>query len=184
MLKFKVLSTGEIKTGCSFREKEEKIFIKFSSEGKEYGYNKNNIEIINCENINLPFLVYAYTKKCYKCNSPTEILTYITYDDKYMEDVKFPYDFDKLLKNQNLIEHLMDPSIEYYGINVIGDIEKFDNMLMEKYPDKIKNVYSKTKDKLYPMNVCCHCGSGQGWFFIYKDINEMIQKKFEIKLYK
>lgn len=39
MMKFKVLSTGEIKTGYALREKEEKIFIKFSSEGKEYGYN-------------------------------------------------------------------------------------------------------------------------------------------------
>ena len=39
--------------------------------------------------------------------------------------------------------------IEYYGINVIGDIEEFDYMLMEKYPDRIKNCYSKTKNKIY-----------------------------------
>ena len=79
--------------------------------------------------------------------------------------------------------HLEDPSIEYYGINVIGDIEEFDFFLMEKYPDRIKNTYSKTKDKIYPMNICSHCGSGQGWYFIYRDINKLIQEEKRIRVF-
>ncbi|PWL80537.1 MAG: hypothetical protein DBY18_04605 [Clostridia bacterium] len=78
---------------------------------------------------------------------------------------------------------MQDPSIEYYGLNVIGDIEEFDRMLMEKYPEKIKNTYSKTKNTIYPMNVCRHCGSGQGWYFIYRDINSMIQNKDAVAIF-
>lgn len=36
---------------------------------------------------------------------------------------------------------------------------------------------SKTKNKGYPMNICRHCGSGQGWYFIYRDINNAIKNK-------
>lgn len=89
--------------------------------------------------------MYVYTKECYKCHKPTEILTYITYADKPAEDVTFPYNYGRLLKHQDIIAHLQDPSIEYYGLNVIGDIMEFDHMLMEKYPERIKSIYSKTK---------------------------------------
>lgn len=95
----------------------------------------------------------------------------------------FPYDYDRLLKHQDIVAHLQDPSIEYYGLNVIGDIMEYDHMLMEKYPERIKSVYSKTKNKTYPMNVCSHCGSGQGWYFIYRDINNVIKNKEEIQTF-
>lgn len=72
----------------------------------------------------------------------------------------FPCDYNRLLEHQNIIAHLQDPSIEYYGLNVIGDIEEFDHMLTEKYPERMKNTYSKTKNRIYPMNVCSHCGNG------------------------
>lgn len=183
MIKFKNLKTGEIKTAFSLREDGEKTYIKFSSNGTEYGYFKSNIEIITSDINQLPFRVYVYTKDCYKCHKPTEILTYITYADKPAENVMFPCDYDRLFEHQNIVAHLQDPSIEYYGINVIGDIEEFDHLLMEKYPDRIKNTYSKTKNKIYPMNVCSHCGNGQGWYFIYRDINEMIKNRAEIKLF-
>ena len=68
-------------------------------------------------------------------------------------------------------------------MNVIGDIMEYDHMLMEKYPERIKSVYSKTKNKTYPMNVCSHCGSGQGWYFIYRDINNVIKNKEEIQTF-
>lgn len=183
MIKFKNLKTDEIKTAFSLREDGEKTYIKFSADGKEYGYFKSNIEIITSDVNKLPFRVYAYTKGCYKCHKPTEILTYITYADKPTENVIFPYDFDRLLDHQNIIAHLQDPSIEYYGLNVIGDIEEFDYLLMEKYPERIKNTYSKTKNRIYPMNVCSHCRNGQGWYYIYRDINEMVKNNAEIKLF-
>lgn len=183
MIKFKNLKTDEIKTAFSLREDGEKTYIKFSSDGKEYGYFKSNIEIITSDVNKLPFRVYVYTKGCYKCHKPTEILTYITYADKPTENVIFPCDFDRLLEHQNIVAHLQDPSIEYYGLNVIGDIEEFDHLLMEKYPERIKNTYSKTKNRIYPMNVCIHCGNGQGWYFIYRDINEMVKNNAEIKLF-
>lgn len=183
MIKFKNRKTGESKTAFSLREEGEKTYIKFSKDGKEYGYFRNNIEIIPPDSGKLPFRVYVYTKECYKCHKSTEILTYITYADKPSEDVIFPYDYSRLLNYQNIAAHLQDPSIEYYGLNVIGDIKKFDHMLMEKYPERIKNIYSKTKNESYPMNVCRHCGSGQGWYFIYRDINNAIKNKAKIQTF-
>ena len=57
------------------------------------------------------------------------------------------------------------------------------DMLMEKYPDRIQNKYSQTKKRTYPMNVCEHCGNGQGWYYIYKDVNEKIQEMKEIDVF-
>lgn len=183
MLQFKNKKTNEIKAAYSFREDEKQIYIRFSANGKEYRYFKDNIEIINCECTDLPFKVYALTKECYKCHHQTEILTYITFADTPNEDVCYPWDKERLLKHQNIFAHLQDPSIEYYGLNVIGDIEEFDLMLMQKYPDKIQNKYSQTKKRTYPMNICEHCGSGQGWHYIYKDVNEKIKAMKEIDKY-
>ena len=183
MIKFKNVKTGEIKTASSLREEGEKIYIRFSLDGKEYGYNKNNIEVIDSDATELPFRVYTYAKDCYRCHKQTEILTYITYVDIPTDDVLFPCDYDRINKHQNIFAHMQDPSIEYYGINVIGDIEEFDYMLMGKYPDRIKNCYSKTKNKIYPMNACCHCGTGQGWYFVYRDINEIIKNGVKLELY-
>lgn len=140
MLKFKILKSGETKTAFAFREDGEKIYIKFTSEGKEYGYFKNNIELICSDKSALPFCIYSFMKECYKCHKPTEVITYITYTDQPTEDVIFPWDLRRLLKHQDIIAHLHDSSIEYYGLNVIGDIEEFDYMLMEKYPDRIQKI--------------------------------------------
>ena len=175
MIKFKIVKTGEIKTAFSLREEGEKIYIRFSLDGREYGYNKNNIEDIDSDATVLPFRAYTYATDCYRCHKQTEILTYITYADIPTDDVVFPCDFERLMKHQDIFAHLQDPSIEYYGINVIGDVEEFDHMLMEKYPERIKNIYSKTQNRIYPMNVCIHCGAGQGWYFVYRDINETIK---------
>lgn len=183
MIKFIDKKDNEIKIAFFSREDEEKIYVKFTSDGKEYGYFRKNIEIIPFTNYQLPFHVYTYQKECYKCHKRTEIITYITYINKPDKDVTFPWKKRRLLRHQNILAHLEDPSIEYYGINVIGDIEKFDNMLAEKFPDKIKKTYSKTQNRKYPMNICSHCGCGQGWYFIYRDINNLIRENKKIELY-
>lgn len=183
MFKFKNKKTNEVKTAYAFREEGERIYIRFSADGKEYGYFKSNVEIIDGENDALPFKVYSLTKECYRCHQSTKILTYITFADNPAEDVCYPWDKSRLLEHQNIFAHLQDSSIEYYGLNVIGDIEEFDLMLMEKYPDRIQNKYSQTKKRTYPMNVCEHCGNGQGWYYIYKDVNEKIQEMKEIDVF-
>lgn len=33
------------------------------------------------------------------------------------------------------------------------------------------------------MNVCEHCGNGQGWYYIYRDVNEKIKAMNEIDTY-
>lgn len=103
MIKFKNLKTGEIKTAFSLREEGEKTYIKFSADGKEYGYFKSNIEIITPDSDKLPFCVYVYMKECYKCHKPTEILTYITYADKPTENVIFPCNFDRHIRRESKI---------------------------------------------------------------------------------
>ena len=37
---------------------------------------------------------------------------------------------ERLLKNQDIFAHLQDPSIEYYDLNVIGDNENYDKLLI------------------------------------------------------
>jgi len=44
-------------------------------------------------------------------------------------------------------------------------------------------MYSQTPKSIDPMNVWSHCGSGQGWYFIYRDIKKTIEifNKSEIR---
>ncbi len=181
MIMFRNCKSNEVKTAFSFREEGEKIYIKFTENGKEYGYFKSNVKMLDSGGDKLPFRVYTYTKDCYKCGKPTQILTYITYSDKPEESLTYPWDKGRLLQNQNIFAHLADSGIEYYGLNVIGNTEAYDTLLMKKYPEKIRKIYSKTQNKIYPMNVCSHCGCGQGWYFVYRDINRMIKNNEKIE---
>lgn len=45
MHQFRILKTGEIKTAFSLREEGEKTYVKFSKDGKEYGYFTHSSEI-------------------------------------------------------------------------------------------------------------------------------------------
>lgn len=174
MFQFVIVVSGELKTAFSYREDKEKIYVTFSEGGKEYGYLKGNIKLIKDLENDLPFLLYSYERECYNCHKMTKIITYITYNDGTNEDVTFPWDKNRLIENQDIFAHLQDPSIEYYGLNVIGDVETFDRMLMDRYPDKIKKKYSSTLKKAYPMNVCVNCGAGQGNNFVFRYVNERV----------
>lgn len=46
---------------------------------------------------------------------------------------------------------------------------------MKEFPNKISVQYSSTTQTSYPMNLCSHCGAQQGHYFVYKQVNEMIQ---------
>lgn len=161
--------------------------ITFSEMYKDYVYSQDNIEVKNdnkdiqkVANNKLPFQIYTFKKQCYKCHQYTDIITYIKYNDGNYEDVTYPWDEQRLLKNQILWAHIKDPSIEYYGLSVIGDLLEYDNMLMDKFPDKIQVRYSKKTKTSYPMNICSHCGAHQGRNFVYRQVNEMIASMQEI----
>lgn len=126
--------------------------------------------------------IYSIYKECYKCHKPTKIYTYIIFDDDTYDNVEYPWDKERLLINQHLLNHMEDSSIEYYGLKVIGGDEILDKMLMEKYPNKIKNNFSFTKGYKCPMNICEHCGASQGEYFIYRSINKKIENMEKINL--
>lgn len=149
-----------------------------------YTYNKDNIEVMEEESTTFnacSFKVYELTKQCYKCHKDTSAFTYIVFDDGTGDDVVFPWNKERLLENQNIVAHLQDPSIEYYGLKVVGEDEELDHILMNKFPNKIKRKYSKTQGRSYPMNICDHCGAIQGWNYIYRQVNEMIKRMEKIE---
>lgn len=177
--------TNEIKTAYSVVATDKKVYIKFSENGREYAFNPDNVEVIEksqdaSEQGNF-HRIYKFDRQCYTCKKSTAIYTYIIFSDGTDEDVVFPWNKKRLLKNQNIIAHLQDPSIEYYGLNVIGSDEKLDDLLQKKFPENIKVLYSKTQKRRYPMNVCEHCGAKQGEYFIYQRVNEMIMNMEEIE---
>lgn len=127
--------------------------------------------------------IYRYKKKCYKCGNETDILTYITYSDNLSESMVYPWDKSRALKGQDILAHLSDPSIEYYGINVIGDIESFDKKMLALYPEQIAIRYSNITKTKYPMNICSHCGAIQGRYYVYRDINTYITQMKQLELF-
>lgn len=68
------------------------------------------------------------------------------------------------------------PAVSYYlELNFfysIGEIEKLDRFLRENY-SFVKEKYSKTMGRRVIANVCVHCGSLQGNWFISREIFEM-----------
>lgn len=184
-MRFRNKRTDEINVAYSVEIRDDKVYIKFAKNGKEYAYYKDNIELLNevgeAQEANC-FKIYKMMKQCYKCHKNTSVFTYIIFDDGTDQDVIFPWDKRRLLKNQNIFAHIQDPSIEYYGLKVVGEDERLDSILMEKFPDKIKSRYSKTQNRSYPMNICDHCGAIQGWNFIFRQVNELIKEMKEIEI--
>lgn len=186
-MKFRDKRTNEVKIAYSLEVRGEKVYVKFTENGKEYAYKKENIETLKQadeEEGDQAFTVYKLYKQCYKCLKSTSVVTYIVFDDGTDQDVVFPWDKKRLLDYQDITAHLMDSSIEYYGLKVVGGDERLDQILMKKFPDKIKSRYSKTQGRSYPMNLCDHCGAAQGWNFIYRQVNEMIQEMQIIEIIK
>lgn len=104
------------------------------------------------------------------------------FSDSKNEDVIFPWDKERLLQNQDIFAHFQDPSIEYYGLKVIGGNDDLEEMLLKRFPETIKMQYSKTQKRSYPMNLCEHCKVKQGEYFIYRRINDMIKNIQEIEV--
>lgn len=187
MITFTNLKTGEVKNAFSFRVDGEKTYIIFAEGGKEYGYSSANVKIHDEDPQLLPFKVYCFKKECYRCHRDTNVLTYITFSDDITEDLSYPWDKNRLMKCQSMeqvFSHMADPTIEYYGLSVVGDNPEYDKMLLQKYPHQFKNIFSQTVGSAYLMNVCEHpdCGAGQGRNFVYRRVNELIKQMKEIEI--
>lgn len=193
-MRFLNKKTGEI--GEAYKI-EKKVHIQFTESGKEYLYDEKNIEVLEDEVVESKvqendkknqMLVYSFKRKCYsaKCGKITEILTYIKFDDGTNEDLTFPWDKKRLNENKSSEDemyHMMNPSIEYYPINVIGSDKELDKIMLKVFPERIHMEYSSTQKRKYPMNVCQHCGAKQGEYFIYEWINKVIQKMEDLPVF-
>ena len=185
MIKFEIIRTGEIKQAYSLEVKGDKTVVRYSEKGKEYRYNSDNLRILPTpKDGDSHVIVYSFERKCWHCGKTTEIITYLKFCDDTDDDVTFPWDKSRLLKYQDLSAHLAYPEIEFYGLHVLGDLEKYDKILIKNIPEKIREEYSKTVDEVYPMNVCENCGAKQGRFFVYKTVNEIVKAMQPIKIKK
>ncbi len=179
----KIRVKGKTKEIFSVRLENGKAYVKFSKQGKEYAYFENNIAIIEDNSTVVEPILYTYKSNCYKCNGEMDILTYLMFFDDSKENLIFPWDKNRLLNHQNLFAHMEDPSIEYYGVYVIGDIDELDEQLIKLYPKNISKRYSSVKKRSYAMNICQHCGAQKGWYYVYRDINEIIKKETPLKIF-
>ncbi|XZM35158.1 hypothetical protein ACSXAY_19015 (plasmid) [Clostridium perfringens] len=181
-MKFIDKRTGKINEAYSISEIKGKVKIKFSESGKDYWYLKDNVDIIEKNQL----IIYSFNKKCFKCGNNTKIYTYIIYDNT-TESLKFPWDkkrLNNLKTSEQSFLHIEYEKIEFYPIGVIGSNENLDNILLKEYPKSIKKLYSATQKRKYPMNVCEECGAKQGEFFLYEDINKFIKDMKEINIEK
>ncbi|AQL52321.1 hypothetical protein CEF12_00415 [Enterococcus faecalis] len=76
---------------------------------------------------------------------------------------------------------MQDSTIEFYPINLLGDIKHLDKKMMNLF-STVKNEYSNTRKEVYCMNVCQHCGAKQGEYFVYRDMNEFISHMTELEI--
>lgn len=181
---FQIIKTGEIKQAYSIEQRDKKVFVRFTKNGKEYGYAETSIEIIENKVENTQLLVYSLERTCSKCGETTEILTYLLYDDGTDENLIFPWEKERLNRTKTLeceLLHMQNPDIEYYPIKVIGADRKFDRLLMKHYPERIRKEYSGTQKRKYAMNIC-QCGAKQGQFFVYELINICVKNMKELKV--
>lgn len=186
-MKFKDQRTNEVKEVITLERKDGKVYVQFEENGKIYGYNESNIEVLeSSENITGDrLIVYSYMQECYKCKRETEILTYIVYRGTKHENLCYPWDKNRLNKNQSweeIMAHMQHLEIEFYPIKVMGSDQCLDEIMMKNYPNRIIKKYSNTQKRNYPMNVCQHCGAKQGEFYVYSEINKRIQQMEEINI--
>lgn len=198
MAAFRYKKTNEIREAFSIEKVGKKVHIQFTEKGKIYIYDEKSIEILEDEKENNGGLdsgksrsnkekirVYSITHNCYSCQNKTEILTYIKFDDGTNEDLIYPWDKSRLQRNMSseaVMNHMMNPDIEFYPIKIIGSDNKLDEIMLNVFPESIKMKYSSTQKRYYPMNICQHCKAKQGEFFIYKEINVIIRKMESISI--
>lgn len=189
MKKFINKKTGKIQNAYSIRTEGNKTYVKFSAQGTEYAYNSENITEISEDvteiktNDTFPLILYSYTKECWKCHKEISVYTYIVFSDGTFESASFPWDKKRALQHQDIFSHLQDPSIEYYGVSIVGMVPQFDTILLQKYPNIFSMQYSNTTHSYYCANTCTYCKSLQGQYPIFRDINIAIKSMHVLNIY-
>lgn len=72
MIKFKDKRNDIIKEAYDIEFKDNKVFIKFTENGKAYGYSSSNIDILN-KQADSELFIYTFKYNCYKCKRDTNI---------------------------------------------------------------------------------------------------------------
>ena len=177
-MKFLDKKTNEIKDASSIRKSGDRILIKFQKDGREYSYNLQRIQILkNTDSISSRRKVYKINKRCSNCRKETIVYTYIVFSDNPAEDVTFPWNKRRLLRNQDVLAHMDNPNFEFYGFCTIGQNEVLDEKFAEAFPQKIKMRYHFTRKVVYfeAQNLCDHCRTPQDKFSIYLYVDNMIK---------
>ena len=183
-MKFWDKKTNEVKDAYSIKKSGNKVLIKFQKEGREYSYNLQRIQILkNTDSFPSRRKVYKFNKYCGNCGKTTSIYTYIVFSDNPKEDVTFPWDKKRLLRNQDVLAHLYNPNLEFYGFCIIGQNEDLDERFAKIFPQKIKIRYRNTHKTVYfeAHNLCDHCRAPQDKFSIYLYVDTMIKHKEKIE---
>ncbi len=130
-------------------------------------------------------------ESCQECNKnlykietiePFKEISEELYARKELFIYKWETDCWKCKKKTTKVSYFLDRPFSYH----IGDIEKLDKILMEKYPF-VKKVFSKTRGEEVIANTCIHCGRLQGNWFITEEIildlvNEGLENYVDIKI--
>ena len=134
------------------------------------------------------FIVYEVPRTCYRCYRDNKMLTYIRFLDDSGEDVVFPWDKQRLLEIRDQDEylywgHINKPSVEFYGLTVLGQEQELDEIMLKRYPKRIQLKESKQAKREYAMNICKHCGAPLGCNALYELVNDGIKKNEEFKIF-
>lgn len=166
----------------SIKESKDKSYfeVQFSEGSKPYRFKKERLQLDNNTVLN----IYTYEIDCWRCHHKVDLLTYMVYKKDPSSNLELPLTnkgWNKLQIFEDIQAHMQYSEIEFYSIFVLGDIPKYDQLLLEKYPKRIKEKYSKTTQSVYAMNLCPKCKANTGHFFLYKQANKLIQKEEGIK---
>ena len=115
-----------------------------------------------CQNCQKKLFAGPYEKVVEKLSSLKEIPIYKWFKECWKCQKETPlvtYDFEG-----------------FFSTFHIGDIEKLDRVLMQKY-SFVKKTFSKTMGCEVIANTCVHCGSLQGNWYVMEDLLEMPNNK-------
>lgn len=174
---------------CPFKDNEEvkKLGGRWDPKVKKWYYTNHEDKEKFKKWLPDNFIVYEVPRTCYKCHSKNKMLTYIKFNDDKLEDVVYPWDKERLINEQDekmYLLHMSDPSIEYYGLRVLGEAPELDEIMLKKYPERIEMRYSSQLKETYAANICQHCGAMLGWNELYRIVNDNIKNNVRLKVFK
>lgn len=101
------------------------------------------------------FRVYTFEISCDKCKKTTQICTYILYNDGTNQEVRQPWNWERIEK--------IGSQLGYFNpipIKIAGDVEEYDRKLKKKYAGAINCSCTAQGNWKYYVK-CQHCGKEQ-----------------------